>query len=83
MKNKKEKILNDIKPIFQEVLGNKKLKLKYDSSPEKVKNWDSASTIGIIVGLEKHLKIKFNVSELANLKNVGEIINLIIKKKKL
>jgi acyl carrier protein len=81
MKNKKKKILGIIQPIFQEVLKNKKLKLKYESSPETIKNWDSISTVAIVVDLEKSLKIKFNVSELANLKNVGEIIDTIIKKK--
>ena len=80
MENKK-KILGIIQPIFQEVLKNKKLKLKYESSPETIKNWDSTSTVAIVVDLEKSLKIKFNVSELANLKNVGEIIDIIIKKK--
>ena len=61
MEYKKKKIFNKIKPIFQEVLGNKKIKLKYDSSPDKIKNWDSTSTVEIIVGLERLLKIKFNV----------------------
>ena len=62
MEYKKKKIFNKIKPIFQEVLGNKKIKLKYDSSPDKIKNWDSTSTVEINVGLERLLKIKFNVS---------------------
>ena len=57
MENKKKKILGIIQPIFQEVLKNKKLKLKYESSPETIKNWDSTSTVAIVVDLEKSLKI--------------------------
>ena len=79
----KKKILNKIQPVFQEVLKNKKLKLNYASSQETVKNWDSVASVAIIVGVEKAFNIKFNVSELANLKNVGEIIEKIIKKKKI
>jgi acyl carrier protein len=79
----RKKILNKIQLVFQEVLKNKRLKLNYASSQETVKNWDSVASVAIIVGVEKAFNIKFNVSELANLKNVGEIIDKIIKKKKL
>ena len=80
MENKKE-ILMKIQPIFQEVFNNKKLKINYDSSPETINKWDSLSQINLIVCIEKLLKVKFNVSELGTLHNVGNIIDLIIKKK--
>ena len=80
MENKK-KILIKIQPIFQEVFNNKKLKINYDTSPEIINKWDSLSQVNLIVGIEKLLKVKFNVSELGALYNVSNIIDSIIKKK--
>ena len=62
--------------------NNKNIKIDYDSSPETIVRWDSLAQINLIVGIEKLMKIKFSVSELANLKNVGEIVDLVLTKKK-
>ena len=82
MKNEKKEILKKIQPIFFKVFGNENIKIDYDSSPETIEQWDSLAQINLIVGIEKLMKIKFSVTELANLKNVGEIIDLILTKKK-
>ena len=82
MKNKKKEILEKIKPVFFKVFDNKNIKIDYDSSPETIARWDSLAQINLIVGIEKLMKIKFSVSELANLKNVGEIVDLVLNKKK-
>tara|TARA_B100001013_G_C24420097_1_gene367457 strand:+ start:369 stop:632 length:264 start_codon:yes stop_codon:yes gene_type:complete len=81
MKNKKEEILKKIQPIFCKVFSNEKLKIDYDTSPDTIKQWDSLAQINLVIGIEKLINIKFNVSELANPKNVGEMIDIIIAKK--
>ena len=81
MKNKEE-ILKKISPIFIKIFKNKKLKIKLNSSAKNIKNWDSLAHINIILNIERMFKIKFKVSEIAELKNVGEMIDLILKKKK-
>ena len=81
MKNKKI-ILEKLIPIFLKVFNNKKIKINLKSSAATIKNWDSLAHITIVLNIEKMFKIKFAISEIAELKNVGEIINLIIKKKK-
>ena len=80
MKNKRKEILKKIQPIFHKVFDNKKLRINYNSSAKTIKQWDSLAQINLVVGVEKLLKIKFSVSELANLKNVGEMIDLILVK---
>ena len=81
MKNKEE-ILKKISPIFIKIFKNKKLKIKFNSSAKNIKNWDSLAHINIILNIERMFKIKFKVSEIAELKNVGEMVDLILKKKK-
>ena len=81
MKNKEE-ILKKISPIFIKIFKNKKLRIKFNSSAKNIKNWDSLAHINIILNIERMFKIKFKVSEIAELKNVGEMVDLIVKKKK-
>ena len=82
MKNEKKEILEKIQPIFFKVFGNKNIKIDYDSSPETIEQWDSLAQINLIVGIEKLMKIKFSVTELTNLKNVGEIVDVVLTSKK-
>ena len=82
MKNEKKEILEKIQPVFSKVFSNENIKIDYNSSPETIEQWDSLAQISLIVGIEKLMKIKFSVTELANLKNVGKIIDLILTKKK-
>ena len=81
MKNKKKDILKKIQPIFVEVFNNKKLKINYNSSSSTIKQWDSLAQVKLAVGIEKLLNVKFDSSELSNLKNVGEMIDLVLLKK--
>ena len=80
MKNKEE-ILKKISPIFIKIFKNKKLRIKFNSSAKNIKNW--LAHINIILNIERMFKIKFKVSEIAELKNVGEMVDLILKKKKI
>jgi acyl carrier protein len=80
MINSKKNILKKIQPIFHEVFENKRIKLKFSSSSKNISGWDSLAQINLIIGIEKIFKIRFNVSELSNLKNVGEMVDLIINK---
>ena len=80
MKNKKKEILKKIQPIFYKVFDNKKLRINYNSSTKTIQQWDSLAQINLVVSIEKLLRIIFSVSELASLKNVGEMIDLILVK---
>ncbi len=80
--NKKKEILEQLQPIFKKIFKNNNLKIDYKSSAKTIKNWDSLIQINLVVEIEKYFKIKFSVSELANVQNVGEFIEIIIKKNK-
>ena len=82
MKNNKQEILKKIQPIFRNVFNNKNLKITFNSSSQTIQQWDSLAQINLVIGIEKLMKIKFSISELASLENVDEMVNLIIKKNK-
>ena len=49
-------------------------------SAKDVPEWDSLTHISLIVAVEKALAIRFRVGEVENAKNIGEFVDLIVKR---
>ena len=74
-------ILKKINKIFQLIFDDKYLKISKKTSAKDIDEWDSLAQIKLISRIEKDFKLRFNIKEINNLKNVGEMIDLIEKKK--
>ena len=75
-------LLKEINVIFIDVMDNKDIVLNENTNANNIEEWDSMTNIQIIVGIEKHFKIKFTSSEIQNWKNVGQMIECIQPKLK-
>jgi len=73
-------VIQDLQIIFSDVLDLPDLCLRPESSAKDVEGWDSLAHVTLVVAIEKRYNIKFALAELGNLKNVGEMADLIIKK---
>ena len=73
-------VLIEVTDVFRDILDNDALVLETGSSAADVEEWDSLSHIHIIVALEKKYKIKFTTMELKNMKNVGDLVQIIVDK---
>lgn len=78
-----EEVITQIEPIFRDVLDQPGLKLTAESNAGNVDDWDSLAHISIVSAVEKQFKIKFTLAELQTLKNVGDMAELVRKKKNL
>jgi acyl carrier protein len=73
-------ILERLKKIIGQVVGNDQITLNSDTTAEDVPGWDSFSHTNIIVGAEMEFGVKFNTAEMEDLKNVGDFVTLIEKR---
>jgi acyl carrier protein len=73
-------IINDLQPIFVDVLDLPDLKLTAESNSSNVEGWDSLAHINLVVAIEKKYRIRFALGELQDLKNVGDMAELILRK---
>jgi acyl carrier protein len=73
-------IIKEIQPIFRDVLDLPGLQLTRQSNASNVEGWDSLAHVNLVMGIEKRYKIKIALGELQDLKNVGEMADLIQRK---
>lgn len=73
-------IYDTLTPIFREVLDHDDLILRADMVAGEVDGWDSLAHIRLIVSIEEAFRVRFNASEVAALRNVGDMVALITAK---
>jgi acyl carrier protein len=72
-----DNILEELQEIFRDVLDQPDLVLTRSSNASNVDDWDSLAHINLVTSIEKRYKIRFALGELQDLKDVGDMIDLI------
>lgn len=70
-------IYQRLNSIFRDVFHEDDIVVRPDLTAEDVDEWDSLSHIRLVLTVEKAFNVKFSASEIGNLKNVGEFVQLI------
>jgi acyl carrier protein len=72
-----DSILEELQSIFRDILDQPDLILTRQSNGNNVDGWDSLAHINLITAISMRYKIKFALGELQDLKDVGDMIDLI------
>lgn len=73
-------ILGELQPIFQDILDQPDLRIERSSHAGDVDGWDSLAHVNLVTAIQRHFGVKFALGELNELKDVGEMVDLIQKK---
>lgn len=76
----REEILGQMQEIFRSVFDDESLDISGRTAAKDIEGWDSMEHINLIVAMEKTFHVKFNIEEAGSLQNVGEMVDLILKK---
>ena len=80
MKMKREEVLKILTSIFQNNFDDEKIKLTDATSSVDIEDWDSLEQINLVVAVEKKFDIKFHIEEVSMFRNVGEMVDIIMKR---
>jgi acyl carrier protein len=69
--------LERLNQVFQEVFDEDDLVVGPSTTAEDVEGWDSLMHVTLMVRVEKAFGVKFTSSQVANLKNVGQLAELL------
>jgi len=73
-------VLAQLQPIFEEALNEPGITVNRGSNAYNTRNWDSMAHIALIEMVEAHFKVRFALGELQDLKEVGDLVDLIMEK---
>jgi acyl carrier protein len=63
--------------ILRDVFDDDDLVARPDLTADQVDGWDSFAHLRLMFAVEKAFKVNFAASQIASLKNVGELVELI------
>jgi acyl carrier protein len=66
-----------INEVFQDVFNDDELVISRDTSAKDIAEWDSVMHVSLIIKIEKAFRVRFSSAEVANLQNVGELLDLV------
>jgi acyl carrier protein len=78
----KEQIYKELDEIFQDVFDDESIHVTATTTAADIEDWDSLEHINLVVAIENHFKIKFNMNQVTSMKNVGEMVDIIEEQKK-
>lgn len=69
-------LLEELQPLFRDILDQPNLRITRESNSSNVEGWDSLAHINLVTAIEQEYNVKFSIDELLELKNVGEMVDL-------
>jgi acyl carrier protein len=75
-----DEVLAQLQPIFEEALDEPGITVTRESNAANTPHWDSLAHISIIEMVSQHFKVRFALTELQDLKKVGDLIDLVVAK---
>lgn len=76
----KDEILAKINDILKDIFDDETLVITYDTTANDVADWDSLNHINVISSIESEFGIDFNMEEVVNFRNVGDMVDKVIEK---
>ena len=70
-------IFDRLVEVFRETLDDPEIELKRETTADDVEDWDSISNIQLMVAVEQAFGLKLRTGEIAGLRNVGELMDVI------
>lgn len=68
--------------VFHSIFKDPALVIRDDMTAGDIPAWDSLAHINLIFAVEKAFGVKFSIKDSRSLKNVGELVALVLKKLK-
>ena len=76
----REDIYKKLDKVFQDVFDDADIHVTDATTSDDIEDWDSFEHINLIVAVEKEFGIKFSMGQTNKLKNVGEMVDIILSK---
>ena len=78
----KEEIYKNLDEVFQDVFDDENIHVNSETTADDIEDWDSLEHINLVVAIENRFGMKFKMNEVTSMKNVGEMVDIIVERTK-
>lgn len=78
----KNEIYERLTEVFRDVFDDETIEINDETTADDIDDWDSIEHISLVGAVESEFKIRFKMFEVSSMKNVGEMVNIIIERAK-
>ena len=78
----REEIFEELDLIFRDEFDDDTIHVTEATTADDIEDWDSLEHINLIVAIEQKFKMKFTMGEVTSMKNVGEMVDVILSRVK-
>lgn len=74
----REQVYTELNGVFQDVFDDESITVNDETTADDIEDWDSLEHINLMVAVETQFGIKFTMGEVNSMKNVGEMVDIIL-----
>lgn len=75
----RNEVFERLTAIFRDVFDDEELEITEETTSSDIEDWDSLTHITLISEVEDEFDVKFAMKEVVGMKNVGEMVDIIIR----
>lgn len=79
----REQVFEALSEIFQETFDDESITVHDETTASDIEGWDSLEHINLIAEVENRFEMEFTMGEVNGMRNVGEMVDIILGRTKL
>lgn len=76
----REEIFERVNKVFRDIFDDESITVTDATTANDIEDWDSLEHINLIVAVEEEFGMKFKMGEVVEMKNVGEMADIIAER---
>lgn len=76
----RQEVFKRINEIFQDIFDDDELVVTDETCADDIEDWDSLRHITLVSAVERAFGIKFSMKEVLEMKNVGEMADILVER---
>ena len=74
----REEVYETLNGVFQDVFDDESIEVHDETTSDDIEDWHSLEHINLIAAVEQEFGVKFNMGQVVSMKNVGEMVDIIL-----
>lgn len=75
----REEAYEILNTIFRDVFDDEDIEVTDATTSEDIEDWDSLEHINLVNAIEQQFSMKFTMGQVVSMKNVGEMVDIILE----